>query len=53
VQPLAQEAGEEVMVTVPAPPVVERDHEQVHSLQLLKHRLPLPATRHGITQRTV
>jgi hypothetical protein len=50
-QALAQKIGEEVMVTVSAPPVVQRDHEQVPSLQFLERRLRLVLARHGVAQR--
>jgi hypothetical protein len=51
VRALAQEIGEEVMVTVPAPPVAQRDHEQVPSLQFLERRLRSVLARHRVAQR--
>ena len=39
-QPGPEQVGEQVVVAVPAPPVVERDEEQVGALERLEHRGP-------------
>jgi hypothetical protein len=47
----AQEVGEEVMVTVPSPLVVQGDDEEVVPLQPLQHLLPIIAAGEGVAQR--
>ena len=48
----AQRLGEQVVVAVPGPVVVERYHEQVVALEGLEHRLPVGAARDRVAQRT-
>jgi hypothetical protein len=40
-QPRAEHVGEQVVVAVPDPLVVQRNEEQIGSVQLLKQRLPV------------
>ena len=50
-QARAQDVGEEVVIAVPAAPVVERDQEQVPPLQRVQHGLAIAALGHGVAQR--
>src|SRR5215203_7446638 len=49
-QALAQHVHEEVMVTIPAPLVVQRNHEQVGALETLQCRLPISMSGNGVAQ---
>ncbi len=49
-QPRAEEIGEQVVVAVPAPPIVERDEEQVRPFERLEHRRPAGPAGHRVTQ---
>ncbi len=46
-----EQVGEQVVVAVPAPPVVERDEEQVGALERLEHRRPARAAGDRVAQR--
>ena len=47
-----EDVGEQVVVAVPLATVVERDDEQVRSLQRLEHRLARRLARDGIAERS-
>ena len=53
VQPLPQQLGEEMVIAVPAPLVVQGDDEQVGSLEILQGLLAggRGVEQHGITER--
>ena len=46
-----QHVGEELVVAIPAPPVVERDEEEVPAIERLQHRLAALVTGDGIAER--
>ena len=46
-----QDVGEELVVAVPLAPVVERDEEQVASIERLQHGLAPALAGHGVAQR--
>ena len=46
-----QHVGEEVVVAVPLPPVVQGDDEEVGALQCREHAAPVVAAGDGVTQR--
>ena len=52
-QPLPQQLGEEMVIAVPAPLVVQGDDEQVGVLEVLQGLLPggCGVGHHGITER--
>src|SRR3990172_5736056 len=50
-QALAQEIGEETMVAIPMPVVVEREQEQVRALEVFEHPLTLELAGEGVAQR--
>ena len=52
-EPPAQDVGEEVVVAVPVPPVVQRDHEQVVPLEGLEHAAAIGLTGEGVAQGAV
>ena len=47
-----QDVGEEVVVAVPAPTVVERDDEQVGAVERLQHGGAVVTAGDGVAQRT-
>ena len=51
-----QHVGKEVVVAIPPTPAIQRNQEQVRSLELLQHGFPRPSPRilagDGVTQRT-
>ncbi len=50
-EPRAQHVGEQVVVPVPLASIVERDHEQVLSVQRLERRLPAGRAGHRVAER--
>ena len=50
-QPGPEHVGEEVVVAVPVPAIVERDEEEVRPIEPLEHRLPAAAAGDGVAQR--
>ena len=47
----AEDVGEQVVVAVPLPPVVERDDEEVGALERHQGRLAAVASRDGVAER--
>ena len=48
-----EHVGEQMVVPIPLPPVVQRDEEQVLSLERLQHRLAAVLAGNGIGQRAI
>src|SRR6266704_6065634 len=49
-QATAQDLGKQLVVAIPSPLIIERDHEEIGMLNCLQHRLPTRLLRHRITE---
>src|SRR6266704_3058148 len=49
-QAAAQHLGKQLVVAIPPPFIIERDHEEIGMLNCLQHRLPTRLLRHRITE---
>ncbi len=50
-EPLFQQIGEQVVVPIPAPPIVQGHGEQIGSFQSLEYFLPVLLPGYGVAQR--